>query len=232
MRKEVLAVVGVLVLLSAVPAWANHVDRGTSSMGSFLGPTDTCIDDTVNGMGAPCLFFVATPSANLDGFDAFQVFTCESGDTTCANKVVGGNGEFVYEIPNFSGLTSVTLALESANPDFGTFLCNSGNTQCVNNSLADPTENPDGTFTFSFVPTPTTGNSANTSAWFFYSDPQGCNDTGGSEDCSSSTGANNIGNIAFTTPNTNSTPEPASLALLGTGLLVVAGLVRRKRSKS
>jgi hypothetical protein len=237
MRKMGLLVLGVLVLFGSTPAWANHIDRGTSSMGGFVTSLSDCTDsgDVSTSDQAPCLFFTAVPSANIGAFDAFQVDVCATSNASgvCTSIEPGkqgsnGNGEYIYEIPNFASLTSVTLTLASALPDFGSFDCNSGNTQCVNNALPDPTLNPDGTWTFKFPPGTTTGNSANTTAWFFYSDPQGCDDSGGSENCSGSTGANNI--LGIKTPTT-STPEPASLALLGTGLLAVAGLVRRKRSK-
>jgi PEP-CTERM motif len=242
MRKAIFCVLGVLVLLSAMPAWANHIDRGTSSSGVFIASNSDCTGSPPNFDGSPCLLLVPDPADNIiDGsvtFLAFQVDVCTSDDCTSmelAGLAGNGNGETIYEIPDFSADASVTLTLASNTPDFGSFQCSPGITQCVNNMSLTSTEgdNADGTFSeqFNFPPGTSTGNSANPGNWFFFSDPQGCDDTGGSEDCSGSTGKDNVLGIS-TTPAVASMPEPGTLALLGSGLFGLLGISRRSRLKA
>lgn len=242
MRRGIFCVLGVLVLLSAMPAWANHIDRGTSSSGVFITSDSDCTGSPPNSSGSPCLLLVPDPTDNIvDGsvtFLAFQVDVCTSDNCTTmelAGLAGNGNGETIYEIPGFSGDASVTLTLASNTPDFGSFQCSPGVTLCVNNLTltSNETANADGTFSeqFDFPPGTSTGNSANASNWFFFSDPQGCDDTGGSESCPSTPGADNILGIS-TTPATASMPEPGTLALLGSGLLGVLGISRRSRRNS
>jgi PEP-CTERM motif len=200
MRKGMLAVVAVLVLLGAMPAWANHVDRGTSSMGVL----ETASGDNLTFGGAT--------------FDAFEW----SADP----------GLFIYEIADFSQYASVTLTLQDGSFDFGTFLCGAVLTDssgmCIDPGAQALSSSPSGppapcavcglSYTFFFTPTTTTGNSSDPSNWFFYSD------TG-------SNGTDNILGISTTPASVTSAPEPATLALLGTGLLGLAVGLRRLRSE-
>jgi hypothetical protein len=209
MRMLKLVFAGVLAF-AALPAWANHLDQGTSGHGV---QNSNCATD-------------ASDPACVQ----FTMLTATTGDFKEFNSEVLDKDLSLFVIPTTE---SVTFQLTNAAADFGTFFCGddansftdstgtalAGLGFCTNiPNGADPnsflSSNPDtadskGRVTYGFIP----GASGLPADWVFYI-------TAGE------------GNIFSTSGGGSSAPEPLSLALLGTGLFGLVGIIRRRRSKA
>jgi|SRR5580704_140645 hypothetical protein len=202
-----------LVLASAAPARANHVDRGASGNG-VVDTGGNCVTDIQTDPA--CVQFTQLSSTTAQ----WQNYSLGSDGVTA---VLENNFE-LFMVPTTG---PVTLQLANSGVAYGSFMCgldgdfgaiDTGMLASLNNfcnTFPDPTailnpnpDTPDGSnrVTFGFI------NSSNLPAdWVFYT---------------------TFGDGSIVPGGSTPIPEPTSALLLGTGLLALCGGIRRRLKSS
>ena len=207
-----IAGMAVLLTLSA-SAWADGPSIGLSTAYCFAGHF------------APCDGGLATVSNH--GSDSIFV------DSIVASGWLSGHTDDITALGGPSGGTQTIAAGGSLT--FNSFLFNSGDDTSNDGAVADPSKGI--IFTITVHDTADSTSSTfifydNATSHYSFIDGPGVALTGADcdiVDCAG--GANNVGDPS--NPGSNpvpSAPEPGSLVLLGSGLLGLAGMLRRKRS--
>lgn len=230
----VASLLGVIGLAWGAPAWAGgRSDVDTSGFGSALGPfatsssmvpssnpclgsTGTCTTTIYNVDMTSQVFqngsvFTYVYGIKLD--DAFS-FSCPGGGVTCTTS----NGT-----KTVTPLTLASITIGSPNFDItGLFFgvvthCLSGN--CIGVSTSGGTSISGAALSSSSLQFTPTGLSVGSTLLVYAQSNQGGFLTGGS--------TQDGGNVASSQVY-GPTPEPTSIALLGSGLILVGGVIRRR----
>ena len=212
------AVLLVLFAAAAVPSYASTIHvRGASTYGDNSGFA-TCVASIVD-------FLNTSNASNCEGFTA-GVFTI-GGNTYSGDQFAflepGGTGYGILDIITIAGNSTLSLTLLNPALPTGAFMCGSFGTDSSVAQDSGPTNMP--------------GLACTTGSSSGYTDSQDVPNVSaiyslnGVTFSNGNTGAIAVfatdGNIAGST-FTATTPEPTSLALLGVGLVALAGKLRRK----
>jgi hypothetical protein len=210
LRIQFLAVLALVLAVSASPARANRVDRGASGNGVLNA------DCNANIQTDPACFQFTVTGAGTAQFESFS----EALDGTA---VVDNN----FSLFMVSTASPVTLQLANAGVAYGSFMCGlDGDFGAIDSNMLSNVQNfcnpetnpadfldpnpdsPNGSNQVTFGFTNATGNLP--SEWVFYTD---------------------FGQGSIVPGGTTTMPEPASILLLGTGLLGLCANKLRRRSK-
>jgi hypothetical protein len=210
-RIQFFAGLALLVLVSAAPARANHVDRGASGNGVLNA------DCNANIQTDPACFEFTVTGAGTAQFESFS----EALDGTA----VVDNNFSLFMVPTTG---PVTLQLLNSGVAYGSFMCGlDGDFGTIDNNMLSTLQNfcnsesnpgdflnpnpdtPNGLNQVTFGFTNATGNLP--SEWVFYT---------------------TFGEGSIVPGGSTSLPEPTSIFLLGMGLLALCGGMRRRKKNA
>ncbi len=213
------AVLLVLFAAAAVPSYASTIHvRGASTYGDNAG-FGTCVASIID-------FLNTSNASNCEGFTP-GVFTI-GGNTYSGDQFAflepGGTGYGILDIITMAGNSTLSLNLLNTTLPTGVFMCGSFGTDSSVAQDSGPTNMPGLACT--------SGSSSSD-----YTDSQDVPNVTATYSLNGVTfGNGNSGGIAIFATDGNivgstftaTTPEPTSLALLGVGLVALAGKLRRK----
>jgi hypothetical protein len=238
-KRKRLAPLGALCVLCAVPAAAATINLSTTT-GNTTGYTITSDTNCTSGSPPLCTGGTSegtTVHAVTDVGALSWVPNDTISDSITSNSIwiapqavqgspsdPSGNGTTIYDV-TFSlptGATGITLYINLTGDDYVTAVLN-GSTNVFTPTAGDTTNGM--WTTTSGLQTITTGFLTGTTNTLQFTVPNNSSD-GTGRNCCGPTGLNVDADVVYTT---SSTPEPGTLALIGTGLLGLGVSFRRRK---